>query len=208
MIDARFRPIETWPGTRTASYRRKRAQFRATYAQTLDLLEKELGYLRARDIVIQAGFGVDQIRNDGWPRSSARPKSDPGVIVSFRSPKGELSFPCDRYLDWEDNLRAIALSLEALRAVDRYGVTQQAEQYRGWQALPAPPPPSNTLSRDTAATVLANYSVFTPSEILTQAEKREEAYRQAAKRTHPDAGGSHEAFVLVQQAKRALEGSR
>ncbi len=207
MIDARFRPIEKWPGTRTPSCRRKRATFRATYPKTLDQLEHELHYLRAKEIVIQAGFGLDQIRNDGWPRSSARPHSDPGVIVSFRSPQGEMSFPCDRYLDWEDNLRAIALSLEALRAVDRYGVTQHAEQYQGWKALPAPPPATNTMSRAAAATVIANHSVFAPLEILSEADKREEAYRQAAKRTHPDAGGSHEAFVLVQQAKSVLEAS-
>lgn len=207
MIDARFRPIDKWPGTRTPSYRRKRAQFRASYAKTLDLLEYELRHLRARDIVIQAGFTFDQIRNDGWPRSNAQP-SDPGVIVSFQSPQGEFSFPCDRYTDWQGNLRAIALSLQALRAVDRYGVTQHAEQYRGWQQLPPPAPPSsNTMSRDIAATVLANYSIFTPAEILTQPDKREEAYRQAARKTHPDAGGSHEKFVLVQQAKRALEAS-
>jgi hypothetical protein len=204
MIDIRFRRIEKWPGTRTPSYRRRRAQFRSTYSKTLDQLEVELKHLRARDIVIQAGFGLDQIRNVGWPRSSARPHSDTGVIVSFRTPQGELSFPCDRYQDWEDNLRAITLSHAALRAVDRYGVTQHAEQYRGWQALPAPAP-SNAMTRDIAATVLANYSMFTPGEVMTDSAKREEAYRQAAKRAHPDAGGSHEAFVLVQQAKRALE---
>jgi hypothetical protein len=38
---------------------------------------------------------------------------------------------------WQANVRAIALALEALRAVDRYGVTKRGEQYQGWTALPA-----------------------------------------------------------------------
>jgi len=46
--------------------------------------------------------------------------------------------PCDSFRDWEANLRAIALSLEHLRAVDRYGVTtEEEEQYTGWLRLPA-----------------------------------------------------------------------
>jgi len=46
--------------------------------------------------------------------------------------------PCDSFKDWEANLRAIALSLERLRAADRYGVTtEEKEQYIGWLRLPA-----------------------------------------------------------------------
>jgi hypothetical protein len=39
--------------------------------------------------------------------------------------------------DWQHNVRAIALGLEALRKVDRYGITRRGEQYAGWKALPA-----------------------------------------------------------------------
>src|SRR5579863_10251967 len=46
-----------------------------------------------------------------------------GIILTFNSKHGPLSYPCDKYSNWQANLRAIALSLEALRAVDRYGVT-------------------------------------------------------------------------------------
>lgn len=56
--------------------------------------------------------------------------------MSFDTKKGSLRFPCDTYISWEDNLRAIVLTLERLRAIDRYGVTQHAEQYKGWNALP------------------------------------------------------------------------
>jgi hypothetical protein len=35
------------------------------------------------------------------------------------------------------NSRSIGLELEALRAIDRYGITKQGEQYVGFKALPS-----------------------------------------------------------------------
>ena len=139
MINAIFRPVEKWPGDKTPSYRRKNAPFRCTQTKRLDLLEVELEHLSARDIVVQAYLSLDAIRNDGWPRSGVKP-SDPGVILSFLNLKKELfSYPCDTYRDWNDNLYAIAKSLEALRAVDRYGVTRGSEQYQGFKRIEAAP---------------------------------------------------------------------
>jgi hypothetical protein len=129
---------------------------------------------------------------------------DPGVILSFQSAKGVLSFPCDRYTDWESNLRAIALSLEALRAVDRYGVTQHAEQYKGWQALP--PASGPEMSAETAAQFLSHVSGIFVSHVSTDPDALERAYKAAARSLHPDQGGSHDEFVRLQQAKRALDG--
>ena len=134
-MDFAFVPLTAWPGKKTEDYRRKRSNFSAGYTATIDLLTRELTYLKAKEVVIQLDVDRSQIRRDGLPRSDARPRG-PGVILSFDSPKGAMSFPCDQFTAWEDNLRAIALALEALRKVDRYGVTRNAEQYRGWAALP------------------------------------------------------------------------
>lgn len=57
MIDLRFRPIHQWPGKPNA--RPKRAQFRAKYLDTLNRLEHELKLLGAREIIVQAGFGLE-----------------------------------------------------------------------------------------------------------------------------------------------------
>lgn len=217
MIDARFVPIEKWQGKQTA--RRIKSDFRSTYAQTLDLLETELRHLRAKDITIQAYFRRQDIRNDGWPRSGAPRPAQPGVIVSFIRKLGhyggpnfntwidetrEFSFPCDRFTNWEDNLRAIALALEALRKVDRYGVTQEGEQYKGWARLPAPESPDH-MSREEAAAFLAGYSGI-PKDLLNESTV-ETAYRRAAQKLHPDVpvSGSHELFVRLQKAKEILE---
>lgn len=66
MIDARFRPLPKW--NRKPDLRWRQAQFKTPYNRTLDLLESELRHLKAKNIVIEAGYRLDQIRNDGWPR--------------------------------------------------------------------------------------------------------------------------------------------
>jgi hypothetical protein len=136
MINAIFRPIDKWPSEKTAADKRRRSPFKAAYNATLDLLEAELQHLYASDIVIQCEAQRSQIRNDGWLKSDARVEG-PAVIVSFNSRKKSYGYPCDRFTDWKANLRAIALSLEALRAVDRYGVTTHGQQYQGFLRLAA-----------------------------------------------------------------------
>lgn len=210
-LEARFVPLTNWPGDREKT--RQRARFDSSYAQTLTLLADELRRLQARQVVIQAGFSAFDIRNDGWPRSNAKKPVDPGVILSFQSKHGPLSYPCDRFNDWQDNLRAIALSLQALRAVDRYGVTRRAEQYRGWTQLPPPPPRRQQFSGfshpQAAADWLAQAAGYIVSTATLRLDKgeREKAIRAAQRRLHPDAGGSHEEFVKIEFAKRILEAS-
>lgn len=201
MIDAKFVPISEWPGTAAASYSQKVAPFRAPYARTLDLLETELGHLKAKEILIQAYLKREDIRNDGWPRSSARPFK-PGVVLTFEVVKSDkritMSFPCDRFNDWEDNLRAIAKSLEALRMVDRYGVTRNNEQYRGFAALPEADPASQ---RTSAIAFISRVTGWSESQVVNDPQG---AYRLAARATHPDQGGSHEAFTQLQSHWKAF----
>jgi hypothetical protein len=202
MIDCRFRPLDRWPREKTPSYKQRDAPFRAGYTDTLDLLEKELNYLKAKDVVVEADFAMKDIRNDGWPRSSARTKS-PGVILSFGSRYGAMTLPCDQFTAWEDNLRAIAFHLHHLRKSDLYGVSQAGEQYKGWTALP--PAPTQTFdNRHAAAMFLYNHSngAFHPATIESNADAREQAYRLAAKRLHPDVQmtGDTKLFQYLQDA--------
>jgi hypothetical protein len=199
MIDLRFVPLEKWPGEPTPEHKKKEGRFRATYAQTLDLLEYELGMLKAKHIAVEAYFSRDQIRNDGWPLSKANP-SKSGVIRSFTGKTGELSFPCDTYRTFDDNLRAIGLAMEALRAVDRYGVTQHSQQYKGWAKLPPAP---GTMKANDALTFLALCSAIP----VVDADSFVRAYREGAKKLHPDNQhtGNAGQFHLLQQAKEALE---
>ncbi len=203
-LQATFRPLGRWPGKETPSYLRKRAAFRIGYADRLNCLDHELSKLNAKNIVIQAQFEPKEIRQDGWPRSSARPKG-PAIIVSFKGSMGPISFPCDRYTAWEDNLYAIALSLEALRAVDRHGVTQNAEQYKGWTQIAAPAAEGFSSALQASAWLAKEASVVDGRPLSGEALTF--AYRVAAKTSHPDTGGDVAKFRQLQDAMRILRGA-
>lgn len=212
----RFKPIVNWPAKPTNF--RKAAQFKSQYSDTLKLLDRELDQIRAQEpIVIQTYMNERDVRNDGLPRSDARVPSNPGVIVSFKrrvryDPQlrkdiyEDLSFPCDTFEKWQDNLRAIALALEALRKVDRYGVTKNGEQYKGWKALP--PQTSNGFDdKYQAAKFIFHHSQMKieVNRIIGFKEDFETAYKQAVRKLHPDAGGNHSDFVMLQQAAEILK---
>jgi hypothetical protein len=191
-MEITFRPITLWPrpALRTAS------NFKTSHSKTMALLERELRYLGAKDVALQIAVHEGDIRRDGLPYADCRP-SHPGVIVSFASKHGPLSYPCDTYTSWTDNLRAIALALECLRAVDRYGVTRTGEQYRGWTALPAP---ARQMTKEDAVKFLETFI----DGLITSPEEAKEAARAGAMATHPDRGGDTEKFNRLQQAKEVL----
>jgi hypothetical protein len=135
MAQYQFRPLGIWQGPSTRN--RQWPRFKAAYADTIDLLVSEIDKLAGQRVVIQVDLRESDIRLDGLPRSNARHGDHPGVIVSFESRFGPLRYATDEFTEWKANLRAIALSLKALRDVDRYGVSKRGEQYTGWRALPA-----------------------------------------------------------------------
>jgi hypothetical protein len=76
-------------------------------------------------------------RNDGVPYSNLKQPDDRGVAVYFKRKGKDHVFAADGYNRVEDNLWAIAKSLEALRAIERYGVAQVMDRaFRGFAALP------------------------------------------------------------------------
>lgn len=217
-LDVRFVPISKWPNSPTPLANQRESTFRASYTDTLDLLATELRKLNAHNITIQAFFKESDIRNDGWPRSSAEPTQS-GVIVGFdkrewNAAKGRwditaIAFPCDTFTTFDDNLRAIALALEALRKLDRYGVTQSGQQYTGWAQLPAAEN-SKEFEFSGRASAIAFLTLHGAMDIRNDGDV-ERAYRRAAAKLHPDnqTTGNHEAFMLLHKAKEmALGGTR
>lgn len=201
MLDARFRPMPKWE--RTPGLLWRVAHFKTPYNKTLDKLEYEVRHLKGSDIRIEAGYSSENIRNDGWPRGAARP-SHPGAVLYFESRNGSLCFPCGTYERFEDNLHAIALTLECLRAVDRYGVTVGNEQYRGFASLP---PASSQMTVEGAAQFISDLIPnFSSNVIIESKASCEAAYKQAARRLHPDVtGGESERFLKLQEAKLVLQ---
>jgi hypothetical protein len=180
-----FRPISNWPGGRTDAPGWSR--FKAPWSQTVDLLARELWMLDAERAVLEIAIEERDLRLDGLPRANAR-ATDPGVILSFDSKFGPLRYAVDTYHDWQDNVRAIALAMEALRKVDRYGVTKRGEQYTGWRAIPASTG-NGIYTRDQAEAFVDEYGG---------------SFTAAAKNLHPDRGGSEDAFSRLVAARELL----
>lgn len=207
-MNVRFRPLTVWPHPDTES-RRSPYIFKAGWENTLNLLDRELGYLDADQVIVGAFLREGDIRQDGYPRANARVPSHPGVEISFDSPHGRLVYATDVCDYWQHNVRSIALGLESLRAVDRYGITRRGEQYAGWKELPAGiAVPAPTMTPTTAAEFLAFHAQFengNEHRLLSEQQLVGYAFHQAAKRLHPDMGGSPDEFQQLQEAKATLE---
>lgn len=206
MIDARFKSIKSWPKKPTPATER-RNRFRSSWQQTLDLIETELSKLKAGDIVIEAYFRPEDIRNDGWPRSNARP-SQPGVVLKFATKKGQMEFACDKFKDYQQNLRAIGMGLEKLRMVEDYGIVTEAEQYTGWLKLPAASVDDELIEHVKTLIFYCGYETDT-AKVITDQVEFQRIWRAAFTRTHPDQGGNPNEFRSVLAARdriRELKG--
>lgn len=198
-----FRPLTAYPRAPTGN--RRASRFDSDLSKTMKLLGFELEKIKAGNAVVQVGSSTLDFRADGTPRTRY---VAPPVVLFFDRDKTPVSMPCDTFTDWRDNLRAIALSLEALRAVDRYGVTQNGEQYRGWEALPPAPntDPERDFASEIEAAVWLNGIVKSEFDVDLMGSQfaRKKAYQIAARKLHPDAGGAPAMFRLLQKAKEIL----
>jgi len=173
--------------------------FDAPFGQTLETLARELRMLDGRRIVLQVGYRESDLRVDGMPRANARLLHD-AVALSFESKWGPLRYVTNEFVrnpwrraggeGWQQNLRAIALAMEALRKVDRYGVSKRGEQYTGWRAIPQTTDPTSGI-----------VTVEDAREFLAQWDGD---WKAAARETHPDAGGDTVEFRKVMRAKELI----
>lgn len=211
-------PIDKFPGERT-KYPKTDA-FKATYAQTLDLLDRELWHVQAvgSTVVVQLDVDRAEILKDGQRlRHNARPRSA-AVVLSFTSSKmGKLRFGCDRFAHWQANLRAIALGMESLRRVDRYGITSDGQQYAGFRAIEAAESARGFETTDAAARYIVSQSKPDAHEawidgvagmILDDPDLLDHYFRRAMKVHHPDVGGDEKTSALLNTARAMIEEAR
>jgi hypothetical protein len=128
-------PLAWPPGWhRTDKAKRKRAQFNNRGAQvTYTVAEKRL-----RDELQRLCGCRSPIVSSNMLRS-AQP-DDVGVAVYFQAPDKPMRvIAVDAYDRVEDNIAAIAATIEAMRAIDRHGGAEILERaFTGFTALPPP----------------------------------------------------------------------
>lgn len=216
MLNIQIRPIITWPGSENDYPQTSR--FKCGYKVTIEQLEGELEKANYVDGSVVLEMFVDQrrITLDGTRlRADAKPFKE-GVILRFSRWTGRLitrgdqkvsetqdiSYPCDAFNDWQDNLRAIALSMESLRRVERYGVFKYDEII---SRLALPSAEGKVSTRESAAAFMAQHSGVSMKEILFSDTARMAAYRKAAHALHPDkTGGVSDDFVKLAEANKVL----
>lgn len=206
-VDFIYRPLDhsTWVNDGRRNY--KSCRFRSSYKNTMDLLRKELRALNVRRAVVETDITEGEIRLDGLPYANAKPRS-PRVRLSFDlSGIGPVQYPCDTYDSWQDNVRAIAKTLEAQRAMDRYGATRHRQQYTGWKALPGGTTHEVAMTPTSAADLIVTMAGGIASEIVRDQGVYRTKYRMAVKACHPDTNGEGftDSFKKLQEAKRVLD---
>ncbi len=178
---ATWRALAAWPyPPRTPSS----SSFRTTWDGSLAKLESEIDKIDGDDVVIGVVTDPSEISFSGALRNRGR-VNHPGAEVSFERPGvGRLVFYTDAYKTLHGNLHAIALGLEALRAVDRHGMTSSAgEQYAGFAAIgPGGPDPAR-------------------GKLLAE---RHGSVAEALKKTHPDHGGDPRDLADVQAYRKTI----
>ena len=193
MIEVVCRPMSFWHGQPTPIRLRKRAPFGGTLTAAKSILEYEVEKLQGSRVVIE--IGGCKIRKDGWPYAGETP--DPAIAVSFASfARGPLRYQCDTYDTWFSNIHAVGLTLERLRAIDRYGTAKRGEQYSGYAALP-----SGSASTPDPVHTLAGVIGWSDVQVL---EDPKGAVQLGQKMTHPDAGGDADGFREVEAAAKLL----
>lgn len=186
-------PLQWPPGwPRKKSFQRTRAKFgkgkRESNGDSSWVSKKELSIMDAITRVLgelgRMSIGRDDVvistnvptRLDGLPRGDARVPDDPGAAVYWRKGKATRCMAIDRYDRVQDNLAAIAATLEAMRAIERHGGAEILDRaFTGFVALPAP---------EQWFTVLGIGAHATRDQI-------EEAYRRLAMKHHPDRPGGN-----------------
>jgi len=209
-----------WPAGWRRAINRERAQFNKKIAQYRDVVENGISkrihaYNRKTDLSMfdstnrvldeLSRMGIDredivistnvELRMDGLPKSGKRAPSDPGVCVYWRRQKETRCMAIDRYDRVEDNVAAVAATLDAMRAIDRHGGAAILDRaFMGFTALAAP---------------ISWWQVLKLSGPNVSEKEIQTAWRRLISDSHPDNGGSADKAAQINRARdQGLEAIR
>lgn len=169
-----------WPEIfpKTNPNARQHGYFKTDTAAALKNLRKQLDLMGAKNVLLSSNYtlGLDN------------PK-EPGVCAYFDYDGMNLAIPCDRWAKISHNIQAIALTVEAMRGMERWGAKHMIRaMFTGFRLLPG-----------VGETGAAWWVVLGVAQNAGQ-EEIKEAYRSAAKKHHPDVGGDLELFRAINEA--------
>lgn len=188
---------EDWP--RTRAWDRKSSKYKVEFLTAREEVAKSLRLMTG-----DRGFSLRQfsvstdvpLRLDGLPLAGQREPHDPGVAVWWLA-KGNLRvMACDQWRTVRENLRAVGLALEALRAFERCGATQILD--RAMQSFERP-----ALQEGRPWWFHELVLAYWPPQSASAVDA---AFKAQAAKKHPDVGGTHEGFLTLQRARNEALG--
>lgn len=176
----------SWPDGWARTRVKERSRFKTGFGAARNLLAGELERTSAKNVVLSTSL---PLRIDGQPRANATPlNGEVGVALYFTRKNRQTVFACDKYDRLHDNIYSIAKTLEAMRAIERWGAAELMDRaFTGFSALPAK---ATSAWRD----------VLEVSELATMAEI-DSAFKRLAVLHHPDRGGDSSLFQSAVQAR-------
>lgn len=176
-----------WPGDYPRAKSRKYARFKTSFAIARDSIVAEVKRLGGKDVIISTNI---PLKRDGLPYATYKQPEDPGVAVYFTFKGEQRVFCCDEWTSIHDNMQAINKTIEAIRGLDRWGVSDMLNRvFSGFAALP------QSTNKKAWYEVL---KVAKNSEVATI----KSAYRQLMMVHHPDKnnGKTSPMFTEIQTA--------
>ena len=174
-----------WPESWHRTTSPAKSQFKTSLTAAIDNVQGSLKRFAA-----DSGKKVESVLVSSNVSLMERSPKDAGVAVYFTWDGISTCIAVDRYQKIEENLQAIHHVIEAERTKLRHGgLNLVRAAFRGYAALP--PPTAQTSN---------------PWEILgvkrgSSAAVIEAAYREKAKKAHPDAGGSNDEMARLNRAR-------
>lgn len=183
-----------WPeGTPRAITRRPAAFAPLSAAQGLREVQDELNRLGARTMVITTNYASGSVGPD--PGAAAYwTIMERGVLVPH-------VIACDRWQQLGHNLHAIALSINALRGIDRWGAVRREQAFAGFRELPAgagAAPGSTPVARPWREVLGGGFPIgISEADLFAIAKSR---HRRLIAEQHPDRGGDPAMAAALNQA--------
>lgn len=160
---------------------------------------KELEALGIDSAIIETHHQRGDYTFAGRPRADAKPTSA-AVQLWFELNGARICMPSSLYRSWQNNLKAIAMTLTNDRRTRDYGVATMDQQYAGYAELP-------NASHLTVPYKVEMYAKFLVTASRTSQDWKEVArdhevlafvYKEAAKNTHPDVSGQDNQAYMVE----------